>query len=84
MNMKDVSGKLGWKVTKVSAYYNDRYLLSNDDALALSNLLAQLGHKFTDLELQEMQKQAIFIDLTGNDLIDEISSTINNQNTNTV
>lgn len=79
MTMQDVADKLGWQVHKVSAYYNDRCLLSDDDAQALSDLLAQIGHKFTDVELQEMQKQAIFVDLTKNDLLDEIREKFNQE-----
>lgn len=79
MTMKDVADKLGWQVLKVSEYYNDTRLLSDDDSQALSNLLAQLGHRFTDVELQEMQKHAIFVDLTKNDLLDEIREKINQE-----
>lgn len=79
MTMKDVADKLGWQVLKVSEYYNDTRLLSDDDSQALSNLLAQLGHRFTDVELQEMQKQAIFVDLTKNDLLDEIREKFNQE-----
>ena len=72
MTMKDVADKLCWQSHQVSAYYNDRRLLSDDDAQALSNLLAQIGHQYTNVELQEMQKQAVFVDLTENDFLDKI------------
>lgn len=80
MTMKDVADKLGWQVHKVSGYYNDRCLLSDDDAQSLSDLLAQMGHGYAGADLQELQKQAVFVDLTKNDILDEIREKFHQEN----
>lgn len=76
MTMKDVAEKLGLSPADVSAYYNDRYLLKDDDALALSNLLKEIGHYYPPKHLKLLQKQAIFVDLTKNDLLDEVRENV--------
>ncbi|WP_323842550.1 MULTISPECIES: hypothetical protein [unclassified Moraxella] len=83
MTIKNVADKLGWQVCKVSAYYNDKYLLSDDDAQSLSDLLTQIGHKYTGVELQELQKQAVFVDLTKKGFLDEIGEKFHQENTPT-
>lgn len=80
MTMNDVAQRLGIKVTQVSNYYNDRCLLSDDDAQSLSDLLAQMGHEYTGEQLQEMQKQAVFVDLTKNDTLDDIREKFHQEN----
>lgn len=61
--MKDMADELGWEVHKISGVYNSRILLTKDEIHQLNNYLTQLDYFYSDAELMDMQKLAVFIDL---------------------
>lgn len=63
LTMKDMADELGWEVRKISGVYNSRILLTKDEIHQLNNYLTQLDYFYSDAELMDMQKLAVFIDL---------------------
>lgn len=64
MTLKDVADKLNWQPAYLSSYYADKRFLSDNDALALSNLLQDFGYNYSPKSLQQLQREAVCIDLT--------------------
>lgn len=63
INKQDIRDKLGWKTSKLSAYLNDVLILSNNDAIALSDYIKTLGYGYPDDNLQLLQKEALFVEI---------------------
>lgn len=63
LTMQDMADELGWEVHKISGVYNSRILLTKDEIHQLNNYLTQLDYFYSDAELMDMQKWAVFIDL---------------------
>lgn len=61
MYMIAVAEKIGCNVAMISAYYNDRKILTLKHAQEFSSLLQTLNVHYSADELMQMQKQADFI-----------------------
>lgn len=70
--LKEVADKLNWQPAYLSDYYADKRLLSDDDALTLSNFLQDFGYSYSPKSLQQLQREAICIELTKNDFVNEL------------